>query len=307
MIFARESFQFETNLNFLTQIKEIQRRYVTIKIGIFFTQNASDVDLRKLFEWSWQHRIVNIFAARTSYTGSVLESSLLNIFTFNPFGTFEVLNLTGSVAYDNLFLKQNSNFQQSHVPQVENYPVIATLEFWRCVSEVLNASFISVQHDFTNFNDTWLHELYNNGIDIVAGIMRQDSLEKIHLYPFYMEPMHVIVPEALPYSDISAYLMAIISTNLFGYLLVSISLVVLLLLVFRYIKQKKILFIRSITDVFNLLMNDNGSVRYSRLSSLELMLIIPLTFVGLVFVSGILSALLSFATRPVQQHQMNTI
>lgn len=303
MIVARQNSIFRENLNLFIRVKDIQRQHVNMKIGIFFTHTATKEDLQKLFEWSWKHRIINIFAA---YHPQGSEYPL-NIFTFNPFGTFDVLNVTGSVDYDSLFLDQKSNFQRYHVPQVAYFAGYATKEFWSCVSDVMNASFVSVEHNFTNFNDTWLQELYNNGIDMIAGIIRQDSLEKIHLYPFMMEPLHIVVPKALPYSDFSAYLKTITSDKIFGYFLGTICVVVVLLLISRYIKQKKILIIQSIADVLNLLMNDNGAVKYLRLSSIEIMLIVPLTFVGLVFVNGILSTLQSFVTRPILQPQINTI
>lgn len=171
----------------------------------------------------------------------------------------------------------------------------------------MNCSFVEVEHNFTNFNNTWLSELYRNGIDIIPGFIRQDAMEKLAMYPFIMDPLNIVVPAALPYSAFSAYLRAVTSDKIFVYFLIAISVVMLLLLIFRYIKQRKVLIFQSVADVLNLLMNDNGAIKYMQLSSIEIMLIVPLTFVGLVFVSSVLSTLQSFVTRPVLQPQINTI
>jgi len=64
---------------------------------------------------------------------------------------------------------------------------------------------------------------------------------------------------------------------------------------------------QSVADVLNLLMNDNGYIRYQQLSCAEVFLIVPLTFVGFVIVNGILSNLKSYLTRPVLQPQIDTI
>lgn len=54
-------------------------------------------------------------------------------------------------------------------------------------------------------------------------------------------------------------------------------------------------------DVFNLLIFDNGFINYQSMYSVENFLIVPLTFVGLVFINGILSNYISYITQPVLQ------
>lgn len=62
--------------------------------------------------------MVNIFSATRSESNDELQrgnpKNSLNIFTFNPFGSsIELNNFTvGNGSYDNLFLRQNSNFQK---------------------------------------------------------------------------------------------------------------------------------------------------------------------------------------------------
>lgn len=60
-------------------------------------------------------------------------------------------------------------------------------------------------------------------------------------------------------------------------------------------------------DVLNLLYNDNGYIKYQQLSRAEVCIIVPLTFVGFVFVNGILSNLQSYVTQPVLQSQIRTV
>lgn len=116
-----------------------------------------------------------------------------------------------------------------------------------------------------------------------------------------------MVPEALPYPQFSSYLQTITSDSFFGYSLIIIVGVILLLTYFRYRKQKKILFYKSVIDVVSLLLNDNSGIKYGRLSITEVFSIVPLTFAGLIFVNGILSTLQSYVTRPIMQPQIDTL
>lgn len=54
--------------------------------------------------------------------------------------------------------------------------------------------------------------------------------------------------------------------------------------------KRKFSFFETVADVINLLMNDNEYIRYQQLSAIELWIVVPLIFVGLIFVNGILSA-----------------
>ncbi len=79
------------------------------------------------------------------------------------------------------------------------------------------------------------------------------------------------------------------------------------LIIVRYAQQKKFQIFQSVTDVQNLLMNDNGDIKYRRLTTIEACLLVPLTFVGLIFVNGILSSLQKHLIRPILQPQIDTI
>lgn len=60
-------------------------------------------------------------------------------------------------------------------------------------------------------------------------------------------------------------------------------------------------------DVLNLLMYDNVSIQYQKLYLIKVFLILPLTFLGLVIVNEILSALQSHLTQPFMKLQIDSI
>lgn len=306
MIVVPENSTFENNLNLLHQMKDIrkvkERLEVNVKIGIFFPGFVSRDDHLKLFRWCKEHLIINIFAASYTHPNAPQESTpwrLLNIFTYHPFGTFDLINATDT--YKNSFPSQNSNFRQ-HKLRVTKSLYSFDEAMWSTIFRLMNASYIEVNNKYTEPSEAFL-----NGIDVLGEMYAQEKLSDLYVYPLYMAPIVILVPEAAPYTEFSAYLQTVTSDHFFGYSLVTIVAVIILLSIFRYIKRKKILFFQSATDVISLLMNDNGTIDYRQLSCIEICLVVPLTFVGFVVVNGILSNLQSYLTRPVLQHQINTI
>lgn len=117
----------------------------------------------------------------------------------------------------------------------------------------------------------------------------------------------LLVPEALPYSEFTSYLQTIATDAVLGYSLITITVIILLLTIIRYMDQEKILFFKSAADVVNLLLNDNGEISYQKLSLIEIFLIVPLTFVGFFTANGFFSTFQSHLTRPFLQHQIKTV
>lgn len=297
-----------SDLTFLNRIKNIQRLNKNMKIGVFYSDPVSTANLQKLFEWSWTHNIINIFAVIYPLVNDGLScENSLNVFSFNPFGSFNVINVTGYETFDSFFLSQNSNFQQYtlRLGQVEIYTYTSDEKLWQAVLSVLNASFTVVEVNFDSVSDTKLLEY--GTIDAMKTTYSFDVDDVVNMYPIFMEAFVIVVPEATPYSEISAYLRTLTSDNIIGYSMISIAAVMLLLTFFRYVKRKKILFFRSVVDVLNLLINDNGGIKYQNLSRIEAFLIVPLTFAGFVITNGILSTLKSYLTRPIFQPQINTV
>lgn len=242
--------------------------------------------------------MIDIFAATDPCSSEVAQSSCpkcsINIFTFQPFGRFDVINVTERNTYDGFFPSQNSNFQRQHIRLGSNiYNSTDDGKLWLTVFRLMNATFDA--------------EIYENGVDLYPPLMGQQQPKQLRVYPMKFTSFIIIVPEALPYSDFSAYLRNVTSGEFCGYSCVAVVALVLVLSILRSVKQKKILFCQSTVDVFNLLINDNGYIKYQRLSRSEIFVIVPLTFVGLIFTNGILSALQSHVTRPLIQPQLKTM
>lgn len=306
LIVVPDSSNVESNFNV---IRKVQRLQINLKIGVFFSHTISTEDLKKLFEWCWRYRIINIFAATYPKATQASRTEIkLNVFTFNPFGTFDVVNIAGSNAYSSFFLNQNSNFQQHQLRVIWRLQSVkpSDRKLWSEIIRVMNISFSKI---FMNTSVSRSESFENSTIDIVAecgGINYQTIAYQI-MYPMEMDTVIIVVPEALPYESFSSYLHTVTADSFFGYSLIVIVSTMALLSYFRYMKHKTILFFKSAADVANLLMNDNGAIKYHLLPRIEAFLLVPLTFVGLVIVNGILSNLQSHLTQPFMQPQINKI
>lgn len=320
LVVATKSSITKSNLDLLRFVKKVQLVNVNIKIGIFFQFRANTYDVHDLFEWCWHHRILNIFIAFYSSDrvpqGDNIEP-LLNVFNFNPFGEFKVVNLTGSQSLKEIFHGRRINFEQyplrlaviddesitqysSTVPFIDG----PDEKMWKSVFEVLNASY-SI---FWVRNVLEPLDILDNGtIDIHADLTELTEQSIVTLYPMIIEILLIVVPKASPYPTFTAYLHTMFSDGLFCYVLVVIIIVVLLLTICRYLRCKKLLFFQSVADVLNLLMNDNGAINYPQLTHSEVSLIIPLTFAGFVLFNGFLSNLKSHFTQPIIQPQIDTL
>lgn len=259
---------------------------VKIKIGIFFPESALIEHVQELFEWCKVNLILDIFA-------TIYFNQNLNIFTYNPFGPVVKVNLTSST-YDNYYTTRKSNYK---LLKVDRVPTISRSIFW--------PTFFYIDELYMKFRKNHTINDPEYGIKIIPAVIFAEIDKRV--YPIAMLPLVIVVPQSLPYSDFTAYLQTITTDTFFGYSLITVGVVILLLTMFRYIKQKKIRFFQSVTDVLNLLINDNGYISYQRLSLSECYLIVPLTFVGLVFVNGILSNLQSYLTDPVYEPQMKSV
>lgn len=300
-IVVLDTSSFDKNFAHLVQLKAIQRIQINMKIGIFFSQFVSMKDLKKLFEWCRNNLIVYIFAASYTNHGRVSGDSL-NIFTFNHFGTLEVINVTTSMSYKDFFPSLTPNFHQHQLRIGETFVHIIDTELWQIIFRLMNATFIVDEMEYESYD-----EYFENGIDVLLSWYAQHHLNDCSVYPMAIDPWLIIVPHALPYSDFSAYLRNLVSDKFFSYSLMTMTLLVSFMTFCRYIEKGKFLFFASVTDILNLLMNDNGYIKYQQLSRVEIFVICPLTFVGFVIVNGILSNLQSYITRPVIQPQIKTI
>ncbi len=289
------SSTFEENLNLLKKVRRIHRLDKDMKLGLFFQYFTSLDELRTHFQWLKDQLIVNVFAAAyLEAIESTWSEGSLNIYIFHPFGNF---GMAISTMYQEFFPSLNFNFHQ-HKLRVA--PFVKTMDerFWLSVFKIMNAT-------FTHKPDV------NYTFDILptlAPVVSSSSKFMMYsMYPYLLTNEKIVVPEAKPYSNFSAYLQRLTTNALFAYSLGVIALIVSILITCRYIEKKKILFFQSISDVLNLLINDNIYIKYQLLSRAEHIIIVPLTFAGLVIVNGFLSNFQSYVTKPVLQAQLKTI
>lgn len=185
MIVVPGSFQaFSRNINLLNRIIEIQRLDANMKIGMFFPQYAAMEDLQKLFEWCKSNLMAYVFAATYAQPKTIEAPSgdgFLKIFSFLPFGTFDVKDVTNSDTYEELFPGLNFNFNK-HIFRVTPYPTIWEKQLWLDVFSLMNATGFETanEHDIT----TWV-ELAEEG-------------SKIRVYPVSYISYRIFVQEAQP-------------------------------------------------------------------------------------------------------------
>lgn len=304
-------FEFSRSEILFQRVMEIHRLNVDTRTGLFFTQHIEEHDVRSIFEWCWNHQIVQIFIAFPSSDGK--ESS---IFHYDPLGMFKVIKVADTESSENYFPSQTSNFN-GHPIRLGIYENIWLFQYtaenqriggpdgklWKVLLQHLNASFTVVIAE----RDKLWQMLEANDIDVIPFAHRFPPSQFNHLYPISMETEVIVVPEALPFAAFVAYLHAITSATFFMYSAVTVVTVTLLLFVIRYCLRQKILFFQCVADVFNLLLNDNGSINYREQTGSEAFLLVPLTFVGFVVVNGIFSSLQSYVTRPFMQDEIDTV
>lgn len=312
LIVVPRSSNFTSNLGLLSLVKKIQRLNVHFKIGLFFSHIVSSDDLRELFKWCWNHRIINIFVAFSEHSGS-----LLNVFNFNPFGTFDVINVTGTASFHHIFPEKNSNFQQHsfRLAVINDDSILqysSTVAFidgpdeklWQAVFSVINATYSIF---LVNGSLERIEVLDNGTVDIHGDLTDIMGQGIVTVYPMVMEILSIVVPKTKPYSTFEAYMRIATSSNVLGYSTIMIAAVVFVLMGSRYINRKKCLISQCVADVMNVLLNENSAIKYQRLSFSEVFLFIPMTFVGFIIVNGFLSSLRTNLTRPIMQPQIETV
>lgn len=293
---------FESNLKLLARVKEIQRLNKQVKIGVFFSHIDSIDSVRELFVWCWQHRILNVFSAGYFLNDQERAAESLNVFKFNPFGAFAVINVT-TQSLANYFPNKFSNFQRHplRVPIVDTPILYYDFKLWKIVIDKLNASFVMIRLN----SSMPPSQVINGDIDVIPHLHAVDVNRNV--YPMGSDKIVIVVPQALPFSDFMSYVRRITSARLFGYSFITIVAVSLLLTISSYAKEGKILFVQRVADVLHLLMNDNTHIKYQQLYRVDVCVVIPLTFAGFVVVNGILSIFQSYVTLPVMQPEINTI
>ena len=131
---------FDQNVSLFRRMKKIQRKQINMKIGVFF---SSMTDLHTYFAWCRNFRIANIFGAaypNSEAMQTACPESPINIFKFDPFGKFEVINVTHSETYDGFFLSRKANFQRHALRLEDTDPTHDPLSqhIWTTVLALMN-------------------------------------------------------------------------------------------------------------------------------------------------------------------------
>lgn len=288
-----QSSHFESNLNLLSSVKRIQGLNIDLKIGFFFTDIIGRDDLQQLFEWLWNHRIINVFVA---FGGR--NVALLNVYNFDPFGTFELINVTGSESFNKIFPAERSNFHyhpfriaainDSSIAQYSsNVPFLGGPDenLWKIVFSTMNATYsiFWVSGSFAR-----IENLDNGTVDIFGDLTDIVDQGIITIYPIVKEILSIVVPKSKQFEAFTVFIKASASSNFLGYTLLMILVAV-------------------VADVVSLLLNANSAIKYQRLCLSEVFLVIPMTFAGFLIANGFLSLLKSHHTRLIMQPQIETI
>lgn len=246
---------------------------------------------------------MNIFCAFYWNAGTDGQHSF-NVLKYNPFEAFKLIKLSQSKSLLNYFSDSMPDYRRHSIrtQRVSKYKIFfLDIKFWLTVSKAFNAS---MSFQFVTEAEHQEAERMKRDITLYEILLQK----YVHaLYPHRQSSIVLIVPHAKPYTDFVAYLQNGTWKLLFVFVLIVMVSSSLLLTVSHYMKEKKILLLRHVVGVINLLVNDNMAIRYRDLSIVDGFVIVPLTFTGIIVMNGIMSLLWSYLTSPIYQPQINTL
>lgn len=274
----------------------------------FFTFNMTSMDpIDRLFEWSWSAGIVNILSAFYATEGQQ-KAELLNVFQFDPFWPLKMKNVTGSESVQNYFSDNFPNYHKHPLQFVTTNAIKRTQlerDFWNFVTVAFNASELHTEVSLKEYENISLTEMSEDIVKHEVDI--DDVIQTYPVYPHRKINIVLMVPHALPYASIVEYLKNSTWERIFLYLFITVTVASLLLTVSFYLRTKTVGFLQCVAIVCNLLLNDNGAIRYNLLSRADLFLLAPLTFAGLIVMNGVFSVYQSYMTLPIYERQIKTI
>lgn len=297
------NYNFAEESKLLHEIVRIRDLKINLKVGVFFTHSIRSMNnIRSFFRWCWQVKIFNIFSAFDfDDAGDPNVKSPLNIFNYNPFGTFDLINVTGSTSPRKYFPDNVPNFRRHPLRLIilkEANTSLHEITFWRTVIGKFNATFTITERSVKD-----LSEAEEDVLPYIVSASEDDFF----LYPHRISHLVLMVPHAKPQTSFTTLLKNLMTTRIFGCAILMIVVISLVLIISGHLQRNEISVFKSVADVLNILMNDNANINYRQLRSAEVWIMVPLTFVGLVAVNGIFSTVLSYITLPTYQNQIKTI
>lgn len=304
LVVVTEDLTSEKRSQVFDQIQAISNLDKNVRIGVFLARDITSLSrVKKLLRWSWNAGIVNIFCAFNF--GLADSDPTFNVFKYDPFGAFDLVNLTGSEYLVEYFPDKRPNYREHPirfqvVDDLSDY--FTHVQFWETVCRAFNASMLKMYIPY---------EQYRAGERDVVDIYHHEQIvydtKLVQMYPYRQEFLVLTVPHAHRYSDVAMYLQSGTWTMLFVIAFIVIVTSSLLLIVSSYIQRRKIVTLQCVADVVNLLVNDNAGIRYQNLHRADIFIVVPLTFAGLIVMNGIVSLFQSFITSPIYEPQINTL
>lgn len=262
------------------------------QIGVFISrdQKTANVDYEKFLSCCLNQGLVNIFVV--TFSTQTDGSMHMFITIYYPFEKVHLWNVTENRSFDRIFPDQRVNFHL-HPLRLPRRFGLELGDIGKIFCKLLNAT----------------PTVGTDVLDIKTPILSTYSTSSngLQLYPITTETYVMVVPDSLPYTAFTSYLISITSNVTFHWSIAVLAAVIALLTVIRYFTSDRLEFLSSVMDVVNLLRNDNTSIRYPKLSPAEISLLVPLTFAGLIIGNGILSGLQSFSTHPIMQPEIYKI
>lgn len=313
LIATMNSTEIERNL-VLNVVKKLFQANIEIKIGIFYDKQVtpSFLEISKLFQWCWSFLILNVFV--TYYT----EMNTLHSLTFNPFGSFSVINLT-DLNPDKYFTSKTGNLQghQIRTYLINEYQTAFLTKnntslagphgnLYSFILEKMNATLHVPLLKIEPYDTQKVKKLFENkSFDIFPQAIIVVSSHSF-LTTIGMENLNVLVPQSKPYTIINALILSILNKCAFLVLSSIILFIVLSLIFIRFVQSGKFLVLKSFTQTSVLLITGNIHLNSRKLTKSEILILVPWTFAGVVITTFIFSVLYNHLTVTTYEPEVNT-
>lgn len=307
------SIKWYENKRTLHVLKTIFHSNTKMKIGFFYENVSNFEEISSVFRWCWSVQMINVIATYTTKWDHV------HAFTFNPFGSFNVINITDSSA-DNYFLSKVDNLHEypiniflSHDYQtsflIKNKTSLGGPHGKLCclMLEKMNAT-LSVPLDIIEpydaqkvkklVNDDRMFDVCPQPVRILSSLTYLNTIE--------IEKLNIVVPQSKAYTVINALNLTVFDEYGLLILIFIILCTVSTLILIRFLQTGKFMVMKSFIETYSLLTTANIVINYRKYAKSEMFILLPWTFAGIIITNFIFSAMFSFLTVTTYERQINT-
>lgn len=303
----------EENNRTLRKLKKIFHSNIKMKIGFFYENVSNFEEVSSVFRWCWSVLMINVVATYTT------QWDYVHAFTFDPFGSFNVINITGSSAdkyfpskIDNLH-GHRINIFLSHDYQtsflIKNNTSLGGPHGKLCclMLDKMNAT-LSVPLDIIKPYDaqTMKQLVYDDRKFDVCPQPVKILSSLTYLNTIEIEKLNIIVPESKAYTVINALNLTVFDE--YGYLILIFIILctVSSLILIRFVQSGKFMIMKSLIETSSLLITANIVINYRKCTKSEMFILLPWTFAGIIITNFVFSVLFSFLTVTTFEPQINT-